>query len=47
MSSDETTPRSSAASEQPTEDLGMRATAVLPDPAVEERESLHSAASSP
>ncbi|OOB91249.1 DUF4190 domain-containing protein [Rathayibacter sp. VKM Ac-2630] len=46
MSSDETTPRSSAASEQPTEDLGMRATAVLPDPAVEERESLRSEASS-
>lgn len=35
MSSDETTPRSSTASEQPTEDLGMRATAVLPDPVVE------------
>jgi hypothetical protein len=40
MSSDETTPRSSTASEQPTEDLGMRATAVLPDPVVEERDTL-------
>ncbi|MCM6763803.1 hypothetical protein NB037_15395 [Rathayibacter sp. ZW T2_19] len=39
MSSDEPTTRSTAASEQPTEDLGTRATAVLPDLPAEERES--------
>jgi len=39
MSSDEPTTRSTTVSEQPTEDLGTRATAVLPDLAADERES--------